>query len=507
MPTSDSPTSPDGASSASSSDEDDDTDDNVSGTSSVRANRLAERNQAKSLREWMKLFQSQAEELAQLKEQYLKATLEIDALKALILQQEVNQSYPSNSSLAFNQLDDELDATIVNVEDILQGPSNSGQQVISERNPSATRNAPTVPKIVDSTKDKQSKTAKVDAKPTSKTPAHNIKATPSAKQPLSQTVKKAKVPYPPVIVLRNGSVAESLSVVRAVLGHRNFVINGAHIQTFTPDDHKKLCSSLKVDFHTYPTHEEKAMQLVLCRLCSSTTKEDILGEFEFLELTEQILSVSKFSTDGSTRNKKDLPMWRIQLQPNADYMRILKTTNFLNQKVRFEPILNRRTPQCTNCRAYGHTAAHCSREYRCIKCLGSHPPNECPKTADMQPACVNCRQTGHPANFRGCKVYTDLLKRKQETRAAQKKLQESRNTVSNSPRTEVSYADTLRSSKVQLTKQKASASQLNPAADNSSTIAQLLRTATLSPTPSTIANLLSPLIKSLTDILLATQNA
>lgn len=480
--------------------------DSASSMSSARAERHAERNLAKDLRDAVKAFRAQADELALLKTQYCEAIATIDALrKALSQEREANRFRLNTASPTDFQLYDDLDATIVNIENFSSRPSNSEHQSLSVRNPSPNRHAPTVPTNVEfppissnSTKDKP--------KPSTKPTAQNTKAIPAEKPLLSQTVKKMKAPYPPVIVLRNGSVAEALSVVRSVLGHRNFVINGAHIQTFTSDDHKKLCNSLKVDFHTYPTLEEKSMQLVLCRLCASTTKEDILSEFDFLELTEQILSVSKFSTDGSTRNKKDLPMWRIQLQPNADYMRLLKTTNFLNQKVRFEQILNRRTPQCINCRAFGHSAAHCSREYRCIKCVGSHAPNECPKTADMQPVCVNCRQTGHPANFRGCKVYTDLLKRKQEARAAQKKLQESRTKIGNSPRTEVSYSDTLRSSQDRHTKQKTSSQPKLPV-DNSSSIAQLLLTATLSPTPVTIANLLSPLIKSLTDILLATQNA
>lgn len=45
---------------------------------------------------------------------------------------------------------------------------------------------------------------------------------------------------PPIIVCSKGSIAKTTKEVREILGHRNFVINGAHVQTSSLADHNKL---------------------------------------------------------------------------------------------------------------------------------------------------------------------------------------------------------------------------------------------------------------------------
>ncbi|GBP59512.1 Nucleic-acid-binding protein from transposon X-element [Eumeta japonica] len=59
--------------------------------------------------------------------------------------------------------------------------------------------------------------------------------------------------------------------------------------------------------------------------------------------------------------------------------------------------------QCHRCQLYGHAAANCHADPRCVKCLVPHWTRECPRTrkSGEKPSCVNCLQQ-HTANYRGC---------------------------------------------------------------------------------------------------------
>ncbi|GBP67637.1 Nucleic-acid-binding protein from transposon X-element [Eumeta japonica] len=58
--------------------------------------------------------------------------------------------------------------------------------------------------------------------------------------------------------------------------------------------------------------------------------------------------------------------------------------------------------QCHRCQKYGHAAANCHADPRCVKCLVPHWTKECPLTRESEekPSCVNCGQQ-HTANYRG----------------------------------------------------------------------------------------------------------
>ncbi|GBP29736.1 Nucleic-acid-binding protein from transposon X-element [Eumeta japonica] len=59
--------------------------------------------------------------------------------------------------------------------------------------------------------------------------------------------------------------------------------------------------------------------------------------------------------------------------------------------------------QCHRCQLYGHAAANCHADPRCVKCLVPHWTRECPRTRESgkKPSCVNCLRQ-HTANYRGC---------------------------------------------------------------------------------------------------------
>lgn len=71
--------------------------------------------------------------------------------------------------------------------------------------------------------------------------------------------------------------------------------------------------------------------------------------------------------------------------------------------------------QCTRCQNYGHTKTYCNRPFACVKCAGPHDTKICKKTKDTRATCILCGGS-HPANYKGCIVYQELLRKYQPNR-------------------------------------------------------------------------------------------
>jgi len=66
--------------------------------------------------------------------------------------------------------------------------------------------------------------------------------------------------------------------------------------------------------------------------------------------------------------------------------------------------------RCVKCQGYGHTATHCKRQTRCVRCGKGHTIEHCPVKDDLTKAvCVNCNGQ-HSAAFRGCSRYQEVSK-------------------------------------------------------------------------------------------------
>jgi len=66
--------------------------------------------------------------------------------------------------------------------------------------------------------------------------------------------------------------------------------------------------------------------------------------------------------------------------------------------------------RCNQCQAYGHIAAYCRRQVRCVRCGKGHSLDACPIKDDPTKAiCVNCKGP-HSAAFRGCSKYQEVSK-------------------------------------------------------------------------------------------------
>jgi len=66
--------------------------------------------------------------------------------------------------------------------------------------------------------------------------------------------------------------------------------------------------------------------------------------------------------------------------------------------------------RCNRCQRFGHIAANCKRQSRCVRCGQSHNLDSCPIKDDVTKAvCVNCNGQ-HSAAFRGCSKYQEVSK-------------------------------------------------------------------------------------------------
>ncbi|GBP03445.1 Nucleic-acid-binding protein from transposon X-element [Eumeta japonica] len=170
------------------------------------------------------------------------------------------------------------------------------------------------------------------------------------------------------------------------------------VQTFRSLN-KYLIDS-KVKFHTYALEEERKLKAVIRGIPADFDTNDI--KTDLLNQGFPVQSVHRLCRrDGS-------PLWLVlAVLPRTEEARSI----FANLSkvcglsgIRVEAPRNRGGPgQCHRCQRYGHAAANCHADPRCVKCLVPHWTKECPRTRDSgeKPECVNCGLQ-HTANYRGC---------------------------------------------------------------------------------------------------------
>ena len=112
------------------------------------------------------------------------------------------------------------------------------------------------------------------------------------------------------------------------------------------------------------------------------------------------------------RTNIPLLLYFVDLKPNENNKDIYQIETLSYTKMRFEPPRPKRNiPQCGKCQRYGHTQAYCYHSPRCVKCAGNHSTKHCPRKEKSEHVkCVLCNGN-HPANYKGCTVYKEKLKR------------------------------------------------------------------------------------------------
>ncbi|GBP67593.1 Nucleic-acid-binding protein from transposon X-element [Eumeta japonica] len=213
---------------------------------------------------------------------------------------------------------------------------------------------------------------------------------------------------PPPIFLRKGAnfLKISADCTRLLINYTKAVRTADDgIKMFCPDVEtfrslNKYLVDSKVQFHTYALEEERKIKAVIRGIPTDFPVEEIQND-----LCGQGFPVHAVHRlcrrDGS-------PLWLVL----AVLPRTEEAKNIFNQLnkvcglsgIRVEAPHKKGGPgQCHRCQLYGHAAANCHANPRCVKCLVPHWTRECPLTRESgeKPSCVNCGQQ-HTANYRGC---------------------------------------------------------------------------------------------------------
>lgn len=292
---------------------------------------------------------------------------------------------------------------------------------------------------------------------TPKSTTHSTSATnkstignPSSSSAPKPAVKIPTPSKPPLIFTSNIDVKAMSTAMENELGHKRFQFRPAAkgdtaIITQNDSDYKATMAILKssdVVGHSYTLKNEKKFNVILRNLHASYEAQDIAEAIGDQEIDVQICKIERYVTPNSSRQNVNLNLWHIQLEPGSDVNSLLSITSLLNQTgIRFERMHGHGIAQCRNCQQYGHSAINCFRKYRCVKCTGDHSHGECTKTTDDEAACINCNGK-HPANYRGCQIHKDLVKRMNDKKISDRKAQAERQAAyQNYRRNGVSYAN------------------------------------------------------------------
>lgn len=161
--------------------------------------------------------------------------------------------------------------------------------------------------------------------------------------------------------------------------------------------------------HTFNLKDQRCYRLVIKNLHHTTPHSAIIEEMEITgnKVHGEIINV-KYGPE-----KKPTSTFFVNLVPSPTNSAVKAIRSIHHQTVVIEEPKRKNTiPQCQRCQQYGHSKNYCMRPYRCVKCAQSHKTSDCPKKDRNTPAKCTLCEGAHPANYKGCTVYREILKRK-----------------------------------------------------------------------------------------------
>jgi hypothetical protein len=194
--------------------------------------------------------------------------------------------------------------------------------------------------------------------------------------------------------------------------------NTVKVNTHSTEGYRQLIRYLNnenIVHHTYQLKQDRAYRIVLRDLHHSIPTEDIKEELRTYGHTARNIINIRHRV-----SKEPLPMFFVDLEPEANNKDIYKLEYLQHTKIRVEaPLIKNTIIQCTRCQDYGHSKTYCRKPYNCVKCGKSHDSQTCTKPKDTPATCALCNGN-HPANYKGCTVYRDLKAKRYPQRPAER---------------------------------------------------------------------------------------
>lgn len=230
---------------------------------------------------------------------------------------------------------------------------------------------------------------------------------------MESEVEKETVPKPsPIYIPFVENISVMIKKISSVISQSDFnykSLKQGEIRLITKnaDSYRKVVKyfeSSKICYHTFQLKQDRSFRVVIKGLHYSTPPEDIKGVL--LSLDHHVRTVTNVK---SRVTKEPLSLFYVELDPKSNNKEIYNLKTIHNCLVKIEPpIRSFDLVQCHRCQLYGHTKAYCKRPFRCVKCGLDHPTSECTKQLSSPPRCLHCLGN-HTANYKGCKIYQDLI--------------------------------------------------------------------------------------------------
>ena len=277
------------------------------------------------------------------------------------------------------------------------------------------------------------KRPRTSTSPTSLSPPTNNRFSALPLNSSGDEEKPQKVNKPPPLILYGiEDVSKLISTLGTVVDKSGYNIkilskNQLRISCNEADIYKTLVSFARekgLIGHTFTPKSEKCCRLVIKNLHHTTPTDAIKEE---IEKTGNVVK-GEIINARIGPNKNPSYTFFVNLEPSEKNKEVKNIKYIYNTSVKIEDPIKRKTiVQCNRCQQYGHTKNNCFRPYRCLKCAQDHKTSDCPKKDRTSPAkCALCLGD-HPANYKGCEVYKEILKRRSTTKSVSSRIMQSKN--------------------------------------------------------------------------------
>lgn len=290
-------------------------------------------------------------------------------------------------------------------------------------------------------------------------------------EPMSQKIK-----IPAIIIHDAMNYQAVINDIKAnITGEFTTQTRGSQIKVnlTNTDDYRSLTKyydkEKNVKYYTFHNPDSSNMSVILKNLPTSISADEIKDELTNKKF--KVISVTRLHNS----KKIPIPVCAVELTKDVNSNLIYDLETLYYCKIIVEPRRKSRDiPQCTNCQRFNHTKNYCKLSPRCVKCTGDHHYTQCPKDRDQKAQCVNCLEEGHTANYKGCRVYRNLIANKRTPPYQSQKYQNNIERTYKTTTPNVSYANLANTDKnfPRLTKTV----EENKPIDGSSIIEQIVQT-------------------------------
>lgn len=240
-----------------------------------------------------------------------------------------------------------------------------------------------------------------------------------------QRAAKRKAKMPPINIT-DMDCNELVSLCKLSIGEdfsiKRLTGNRFAIQTNSVEEFEKMKNVLKratAEFYTYTPKAVKNITVLLKGVDPETEPEVLLQTLRELKCNDlEFIAVKPFNTARARRENRKLPFYLVQLGPSSKIGGLRKITILNHQIVTWDKLKKGRDIlQCLRCQRFGHSAANCEMQYRCVKCGQDHSAEQCTLGKERVDdksllKCAVCKNEGHPANYRGCPKFRELQEKK-----------------------------------------------------------------------------------------------